>query len=353
MIPRQDHGVRFPLSLSLVCVASLATASGRVVRVEERRAREVFIPGGELVMGVSSKDDDVETLFEECATAFEQTDHRQFPTVGGGGTTFCELYKLQLQAMTDSVPTETDRPLPRKVFLSPFAIDRDEVTVADYRRCIVVGGCSLDPLVSADERYIVAAWPLVNVTWFEAQTYCRWRGGRLPTEAEWEKAARGDDGRRWPWGGRNRDADFNHGKPRDEAMREVDRIAWLGVPTQFIGDPDDSDGTALIAPPGSFPWSEGPYGTRDQAGNVAEWTADTFGGMAPSLAVDERALGYTGLSAINPRRDGNANDPKVVRGGSWRQPAFLGRADVRDPYNVLYVPEGRFSHIGFRCARDL
>ena len=109
----------------------------------------------------------------------------------------------------------------------------------------------------------------------------------------------------------------------------------------------------LLAPRGSFPWGEGPYGTRDQAGSVAEWTSDAHG-------ATDATLGYKGLSGcaegdrcVNPRRDGSSTDARVVRGGSWRQPPFLAQSNVRDPYNVLYEPTRRFSHIGFRCARSL
>ncbi|CAN5302416.1 hypothetical protein BH11MYX1_BH11MYX1_37930 [soil metagenome] len=331
---------------------AIASASGRVVRVEDQRARQVFVPAGEVLMGISG-DDDLATLDQECALAFELRDVREFPIPNGGLASFCGLYHAQNEAMADKPTDDTGTPTWRKVYISAFTIDRDEVSVADYRRCIAAGRCALDPLVAGDERYINASWPLVNVTWFEAQAYCRWQGGRLPTEAEWERAARGDDSRKWPWGSKLRDADFNHGKSRDLAVRELDKNAGIGIPSAFMGDPDDTDGTMLIAPPGSYPWGEGPYGTRDQAGNVAEWTADALGGLSPNLVSNDKTIGYTGLGTINPFRDGNANEPKVVRGGSWRQPTFLGRANVRDPFNILYAPDGRFTHIGFRCAQPL
>jgi sulfatase modifying factor 1 len=354
--PRQDHGVRFSAVLGVllapVLAAAIATASGRVVRVEDQRSREVFVPAGEFVMGLSAEDD-LATLDQECSLAFELRDVPPFTMPSGGLASFCGLYHAQNEAMADKTSDAAGTPTWRKVYVSAFAIDRDEVSVADYRRCISAGRCALDPLVSGDDRYINASWPLVNVTWFEAQAYCHWQGGRLPTEAEWERAARGDDNRKWPWGSKLRDADFNHGKGRDLAVRELDKNAGIGIPSAFMGDPDDSDGTVLIAPPGSYPWGEGPYGTRDQAGNVAEWTADALGGLSQSLVANDKTLGYTGLGTINPLRDGNAQDPKVVRGGSWRQPAFLGRANVRDPFNILYAPDGRFTHIGFRCAKQL
>ena len=343
-----------PAALVLALGGLAVAGEGKVIRVEQTLRREVFVPAGEFVMGISDKDDDVTSLKQLCDVSFEQRDGREFPLPGqAGSTTFCALYQRELEAMTDKVTSADGTSRLRKVYLSAFAIDRDEVSVADYRACIAAGACSLDPMIAGDERYIADGWPIVNVTWDEAQTFCRWHGGRLPTEAEWERAARGDDSRRWPWGGTERNADFNHGKERTAAMREIDRVAWLGVPTPFLGDPDDSDGNALIAAPASYPWGEGPYGTRDQAGNVAEWTADAFGGISPSLMLNDKTFGYTDLSSINPRRDGSPGDPKVVRGGSWRQPAFLGRANVRDPFNMLYVPDGRFNHIGFRCARSL
>jgi formylglycine-generating enzyme required for sulfatase activity len=248
---------------------------------------------------------------------------------------FCEDYADTLAAMQ-----------PREVHLDAYAIDRLEITVADYRRCVAAGGCKLDPLVAGDERYIRDEWPMVNATWDEAQDYCRWRKARLPTEAEWERAARGTDPlATCPWGELEQPRDFNHGQPRAYAMRQIERQPST-TPLAFFGDPDDSDGAVLLAPPGGYVWGESPTGTRDQAGNVAEWTADTW-------QHDDRIKGYTGLPSGNPVRDGNPHEPRVVRGGSWRQPVFVAKSNLRDPFNTMYEPTRRFSHVGFRCARSV
>jgi formylglycine-generating enzyme required for sulfatase activity len=329
--------------LVLAAVSVVATAGGavgtrgRIVRVAAPKRIEVFVPGGRFSMGV--EEDAALIAVQQCDIAY--------PALAGNHNVtnkpigFCGVdYEADLIHMR-----------PRSVYLDPFAIDRDEVSVADYRRCVAAGGCDLDALISADQRYIRDEWPLVNVTWLEAQDFCRWRGGRLPSEAEWERAARGDDpDATWPWGVEERPKDFNHGQPRDQAMRELERTQLnTFIPATLLGDPDDSDGTALIAPAGKYVWGEGPYGTRDQAGNVAEWTADAY-------VHEDNLRGYDSLALTNPLREpkpGELDPARVVRGGSWRQPAFVAHSNLRDPFNRLYQQNLRFSHIGFRCARTL
>jgi len=308
--------------------------AGRAVRIEAPRRVEVFVPAGTFVMGVDE---------EDAAAALAQCQLAYFPPnaiprlhgPGGQPTDFCSDYYAELTHMA-----------PREVFLDAYAIDRHEVSVEDYRRCVAAGGCTLDALVAGDERYILDDGPMVNVTWDEAMTYCRWRGARLPTEAEWERAARGDRvGADWPWGETEQLADFNHGQPRVVAMREIER-QLIPIPLRFFGDPDGSDGYTYLAPPGSYPWGESPFGTRDQAGNVAEWTADAY-------YRDERTRGYEDLPTMNPVREGSATHPRVVRGGSWRQPAFVAKSHLRDPFNAIYDATQRYAHIGFRCARSV
>ncbi len=304
---------------------------GRVVRVEKLPRREVFVPAGIFEMGID--DATAGAAREQCRIMFAPDGITQ---QSGIHLDFCAEYYAELTHMQ-----------PRPVFVDAFAIDRDEVSVVDYRGCVDAGGCELDALVAGDERYIGAAWPMVNVTWNEAQQFCRWRGGRLPTEAEWERAARGDlASSLWPWGELEQPRDFNHGQPRSPAMREIGVGSSPYPPIKFFGDPDDSDGAMLLAPAGSYPWGEGPFGTRDQAGNVAEWTADAY-------FQDNRRIGYEDLATVNPRRDGPPGQTRVVRGGSWRQPTFLAQSNLRDPFNLLYEPDHRFSHVGFRCARPL
>jgi sulfatase modifying factor 1 len=305
-----------------------AARTGKIVRVE-RVHDEVLVPAGTFTMGVNA---------EDVGNGMD-----------GGLYALCMAARPRLPrnwgAPCDEWITEVTNQAPREVYLDAFLIDRTEVTGAQYRACIEAGACALDAMFAGDERYVRPELPIVNVTWREAQAYCRWRGKRLPSEAEWEKAARGTDGRIWPWGLRERPDDFNHGKSPDLTMHTLWTEMIDNEQLQFdewFGLVDDSDGHQAAAPPGSYAWGDGPYGTVDQAGNVAEWVADVWTRKA-----------YDGLPGTNPLRDVATDSAglHVYRGGSWHQPPYLARVDLRDPMMADLDPEVRLPYVGFRCAR--
>ncbi len=316
------------LGLSAVLLAGASGGrTGRVVRVERTLASIVDVPGGSFEMGLS--DEDADAAYGVCS----------FLHGDGAAVGLCEVYREMLRHM-----------LAREIRVDGFRIDRTEVTVGAYRACVADRGCAIDPLIVGDERLLASDdLPQVNVTWDEAQAFCATRGGTLPTEAQWERAARGDDGRRWPWGDQDRVDDFNHGQLPPDVMVQL-RNADGRNELRFhqYGDPDDSDGHAFAAPVGSYVWDEGPYGTHDQAGNVAEWT------------LDEVVLeGYDDLPSSNPQRRGAFGGavPRAIRGGSWRDPPAFARTAARVPMNLgvpttpLHIAgDQRQPHIGFRCA---
>ena len=219
-------------------------------------------------------------------------------------------------------PRATDEKPGHQVHLSAFAIDRREVTNAAYADFVAATGYrTAAEADDAPERLDGLSWrhphspnataapdhPVVYVSWRDADAYCNWRGGRLPTEAEWEKSARGTDGRLWPWG------DFT-----------ADRANHWGT----------VDGYAGLAPVGAFPLGRSPYGALDLAGNVWEWCADWY-------AEDYYATG----PKTNPQGP-TAGRFKILRGGSWANPPPVLRSINR--FEVL--PVERSAYIGFRCA---
>ncbi|MFO0678809.1 MAG: SUMF1/EgtB/PvdO family nonheme iron enzyme [Polyangiaceae bacterium] len=210
--------------------------------------------------------------------------------------------------------------LAHEVVLSPFALDITEVTVAAYGECVAEGACAPPGFVPGDARFDRPDFPVTHVRWDDAVDYCRFRGGRLPTEAEWEFAARGPNGREYPWGTNWNPHLANHGAfSHDET--------------------DATDGYLGLAPVGSFPDGRTPLGIHDLAGNVSEWVHDVYD-------VNENGFGYGEVAVKNPR-GATSGGFHVIRGGSYEEGAPWLRGASRGFSTLM-----RTSTIGFRCAAD-
>jgi len=197
-------------------------------------------------------------------------------------------------------------------------MDKFEVTNAQFALCVTDGACA-EPTYKhsatrqnyySDPDY--ADFPRVAVSWFEARDYCQWVGGRLPTEAEWVRAARGDDNRVYPWG--NEDPDCSKVNLLDESTGKL-----------CVGD---------TVPVGSFPEGASPFGVMDLAGNVWEWTADWYHQNYYSISPE-----------INPQGP-EQGGMKVVHGGGFD----YGWKVTRIAYTTDHDPSEHKIGFGFRCV---
>ncbi len=185
---------------------------------------------------------------------------------------------------------------PERVSLPGYWISQTQVTNAQYQACQAAGACVIPVGPDHNPHYYdpeFAQHPVVFITWFDAQDFCSWAGGRLPTELEWEKAARGVGGADFPWGDSDDVLSFAH-----------------------VGRDVEHDTTV---PVGSYPEGASPYGALDMGGNVREWVGDWF---------DE--------------------DRKVLRGASWFDPPRFSFTFTR----LAHVPDSPGHNRGFRCAFD-
>jgi formylglycine-generating enzyme required for sulfatase activity len=211
--------------------------------------------------------------------------------------------------------------MPRhKVTLSSYWLDQSEVTVEQYQRCVALRRCRAVPHSAGARRFNRPSLPITLVTWEDAQDFCRYRGARLPSEAEFERAARGAERRIYPWGNLYNSRAANHG-----------RLGWDTT--------DSSDGYAELAPVGSFPTGKTRDGFLDLAGNAAEWVADRY---LPA---------YSDASVKDPRGPSSplAGSDRVVRGGHYSQAAPWLRGAARQRAD----PAVRRPFLGFRCARSV
>lgn len=200
----------------------------------------------------------------------------------------------------------------RTIYLDSFSIDRHEVTNHYYQQFVAATGHRKPGLparyVKSIGRMKGTNQPIVYVSWDDATEYCRWKGKRLPTESEWEKAMRGSDGRLWPWGNKE----------------QANGANWARV----------DDGHEVSASVGSFHTDKSPYGVMDGAGNVLEWVADWY-----------QEVYYKESPEKNPPSPEHGTY-RVLRGGSFTTTG----ADIRITSRSKMMPDFRDETIGFRCA---
>ncbi len=214
-----------------------------------------------------------------------------------------------------------------KVYTDFFVIDQYEVSVEDYKKCVDQGRCDLKNVYIDESLYCnygkvgKEKHPMNCINWYGAQEYCKWKRKRLPTEAEWEKATRGNDGRVYPW----KEEEFGCN------YSTVDSDENINSGNEGCGQM----GTSLID---SFPESVSPYGLFNTSGNVMEWVSDFYDKSYYSL--DELKENPTG-----PQTGGS----KVLRGGGWRS----YEKDVYTFRRERYVPDFGHDDYGFRCANDI
>jgi formylglycine-generating enzyme required for sulfatase activity/C-terminal processing protease CtpA/Prc len=254
----------------------------------------VQVPGGTYVMG--STEAEVNAALAECQRSYQ----------------YCNLSFYRLEHPQHTVTLES------------FWLDRTEVTNAQYRLCVAAGVCAAPEVCDHGEpTYEDAAksdHPVVCVNWHEAQAYCQWAGVRLPTEAEWEYAARGEQRNLYPWG--------------DTPGAALHNFCDQNCAESFADETTD-DGHPRTSPVESYPEASSWCGALDMAGNVYEWVSDWQGayGSEPQTNPAGPERGYE----------------RVLRSSSWL--SFRDRARVATRDSI--APTSSAHHVGFRCAADV
>ena len=248
----------------------------------------VYVPSGEFVIG--SSEEKVDFALQQCKAYGTNCQRRYFSV---------------------EIPMHS-------VVLDSFWIDRTEVTFGQYQQCLSAGACDAsgcqEELRGGSENY-----PVVCVTWDQAAAYCEWAGSRLPTEAEWEYAARGPESRRYPWGDELEGIYLNYCDTNCKLSKR---------------DEEFDDGYAESAPVGSYPQGASWIGALDMAGNVWEMVADWNGE-------------YSAEKQVNPTEPASGGR-HVARGGSWHASPDHVRSALR-----TYMGSTDFvNHAGFRCAHS-
>lgn len=276
-----------------------AAVADAVHRIDLERRRALLVKAGAAALAV----------LVVAAGAWSYLSTRSAPTE----TTGKDGAPLVLVPAGSFVMGDDEESPRREIYLDAFYIDRFEVTTARYAKFLEATGSSYPPEGwEALDLNRGSDLPVVGVDWNDADAYCKWAGRRLPTDSEWEKAARGADERRYPWG--------NESPGPDRANFENT-------------SPEPYDGG--LAKVGGHPAGRSPYGVEDLAGNAAEWVADWY---------SERF------------RTGDVRNPKGPESGEGRVIRGSARFDPPDRLVVTKRyqgnPELRREDVGFRCARD-
>jgi formylglycine-generating enzyme required for sulfatase activity len=263
---------------------TLGIGSNRTIEIDQMV--QVYVPAGDFLMGAAATDKEAKTTI-------------------AGGRAYPEI------------PQHT-------VYLDGYWIDKYEVTNRQYALCVAAGACQL-PWVTSSYTYDkyygnpeFDNYPVIWVNWFKARDYCTWAGRRLPSEAEWEKAARGTDGRMYPWG--NEPLDGTRANFCDVNCTRTHAYGPI------------NDGYPDTAPVGSYPAGASPYGAMDMSGNVWEW-------------VNSLIAPYP-YDANDGREDPNAPGERAWRGGPWSNGYWWMRSSVRYRSVNWY----QWYVLGFRCA---
>ena len=276
----------------------------------------VLIPAGEFLMGSTTTTIEEWSKIDDCGPAKQCNLEDEFPQ--------------------------------HPVMLDAFLIDKVEVTNAQYLKFVQAAKHRppADPKGGEDRSRnlwegskvppAVAGLPVVSVDWNDAKAYCEWAGKRLPTEAEWEKAARGPDGQVFPWG-----ANWDRARLNSASLwASQDLLSYDAWATWWDAKGFDlleaKTLAGVLKPGGSFPGGGSPYGAQDMAGNVSEWVADWVGSEFYHASPDR-----------NPKGP-DTGEKRALRGGSWYNHANGARVALRrDAF-----PNHRANTIGFRCAKD-
>ena len=306
-------------------IGLIACSSG-----DKNTAAETDVPT-DIDSGVTDLDDTGDTNIEDVPE-----DPPEDPCVGDdpslgypAGTRDCtaqtcrvpegDFYMGSLTGHADECPV-------RSLTLPEFHIDKTEVTWEAYDACVSAGACEAAPTYCRNWATDLAGGdpaelPVTCVTWAQAQTHCAFKGGRLPTEAEWEKAARGTEGAWWPWGGAVPTCDFSN-------FRFVSWYCEAGVVAV------DSYN------------NESPYGPVDMTGNAWEWVADYYDAEWYQHAVDTTGPTEDCRAAVGSEPQACVN--RVMRGGAFNVTEFNTRNAARTSADPTLVD----NNIGFRCAFD-